>query len=139
MTQGTEGKQQSQGLSAREIFKRILAGQVVRIPHDEVLARQLQNHLNVIKSREKKLFASLGLDFTSSTISVKLISLPFHIATGEILDGKPGEAIPVQNVADYSPKYFFEISMSAPKSRKCYPVFALENKNNVATATSGNA
>jgi len=119
-------EQQLKELSAREIFNRIVKGQVVRIPNDPVLAAQLKNHLSVIKHREKKLFKSLGLDWISAVIvfwDVKSI-------TDEILA--------------------IDISLTAPKTRRKYPAFALvtsrpeaiicddvvENKDNAASPST---
>lgn len=94
----------SRELTAREIFNRIVKGQVVRIPNDPGLAKQLYNHLNVIKSREKRIFADLGLDFISSVISVE----PFgkHL-NPETFDG-------------------FEIKLIAPKKRRKYTTFIIQ-------------
>ena len=64
----------------------------------------MENHLNVIKSREKKLFSSLGLDFTSSVIRFN------HVieSTEPVL-------------VDY-----YEISLEAPKKRKTFPLFEIK-------------
>lgn len=133
MNQGTKDQQSS--LTAREIFNRILAGEVVKIPNDPQLVEQLRNHLNVIKSRDKKLFKSLGLDFTASVIKIEFKELP----TAFIYDPKiinpeelnktvgcmqflPREAQPITII----PSGFYEIKLVAPKIRKRYPVFTIE-------------
>lgn len=87
-------------LTAREIFNRIVKGQVVRIPNDPVAAQQLKNHLNVIKSREKRIFADLGLDFLSSVVSV--LSTPEQDA--------------------------FEVKLIAPKKRRKYTTFLINHE-----------
>lgn len=115
-------------LSAREIFKRILAGQTVRIPYDIGLKDQLYNHLHVIKSREKKLFRSLGLDFTSAVVNFtpKYVTLT-----------KPGTAIVHHSNVIGS----WEISLSAPKMRRKYATFSIASgpnagdNNSVASST----
>lgn len=92
-------------LTARNIFDRIVKGQTVRLPNDPVLVDQLKNHLNVIKSREKKLFESLGLDFLSSVISVTKLH-GSDISTG--------------------PFECYEIKLKAPKKRRTYSVFSIQ-------------
>lgn len=111
-------------LTAREIFNRILKGETVRIPNDPVLAKQLQNHLNVIKSREKKVFLDLGFDFISSVISVEFKEEPV---------GKPREIIPTNNPSQIfrTPKqFYYEIKLVAPKKRRTYPAFVIKNEEN---------
>lgn len=106
-----QGNEQLGELSAREIFNRILKGAVVRIPNDPVLAKQLQNHLNVIKSREKRIFSDLGLDFTSSVI--KIIPQP---------------EVPVNACGDpIFPIQYYEIKLVAPKKRRKYPAFVIQD------------
>ena len=101
-------------LSAREIFNRILKGEVIKIPNDPVLARQLKNHLNVIMSRERKLFNSLDLDFPSAIIKVSFQET-YHISNLE---------------------RYYEISLTAPKKRRKYPLFAVENKTDGPASNS---
>lgn len=96
-----------QGLTARQIFDKILKGGVVRIPNDSVLADQLYKHLNVIKSREKKLFSDLGFDFTASVIRI--------IAFCDVSE---------LDIIGY------DISLSAPKKRRTYPAFVIKEKEN---------
>jgi hypothetical protein len=91
-------------LSAREIFNRIIKGHVVRMSSDLTTAMQLKNHLNVIKSREKKLFVSLGLDFISSIVSVK----PTAPAIGAIM--------------------LWEFKLDAPKQRRKFSVFTINSE-----------
>lgn len=105
--------QTPEGLTAREIFNKIIKGQVVRIHNDPVLANQLKNHLSVIKSREKKLFASLGLDFVSSIISVT--------EHKEI----PNRKFDSQELI-LSETVGYDIKLVAPKQRRRYPVFLIE-------------
>lgn len=110
----------SKELTAREIFNRIVKGQVVRIPNDPALAKQLYNHLNVIKSREKRIFADLGLDFISSVISVEFVEKPIN---------KPGQVIPTNNPLHIfrTPKeFFFEVKLIAPKKRRKYTAFIIQ-------------
>jgi len=93
-----------------------MKGQIVRIPNDPVLAKQLHNHLNVIKSREKKLFLDLGLDFISSVISVqewKQIPNRKFEASELILSEVIG----------------YEIKLVAPKKRRTYPAFVVKENN----------
>lgn len=104
-----QGTEQLGELSAREIFNRILKGAVVRIPNDPVLAKQLQNHLNVIKSREKRIFSDLGLDFTSSIISVEF--------RGTVIN----------EVAKTVSLGHYEIKLIAPKKRRKYPAFVIQD------------
>lgn len=100
----------SQELTAKQIFKQLLSGLVVKIPPDESLANQLKNHLNVIKSREKKLFLSLGLDFTSSIISVKFIDAVI-LTEAKLI------------IAPY-----YSITLMAPKVRRKYTVFSIQQQ-----------
>lgn len=112
LTQGTK-EVESKELSAREIFNRIVKGQVVRIPYDPALAAQLKNHLGVIKHREKKLFKSLGLDWVSAIIKFSEVQI--------------------------NTDYAFDISLTAPKTRRKYPAFSLapvENKDNAASTST---
>lgn len=65
---------ESQGLSAKAIFNSLMQKKTVRIPIE--FKEQLLNHLNVIKSREQKLFKSLGLDYVASIIQAEKIYGP---------------------------------------------------------------
>lgn len=61
--------QQDIRLSAREIFNKILQGNVVSLPPlDPLSFSRLESHLNSIRSYDKKLFESLGLEFTKKVI-----------------------------------------------------------------------
>ncbi len=84
-------EEQFGSLTAREIFDRIFKGETVRVPADFAATVRLANYLNVIKSREKRLYLDLGLRFTSSIINVV-----------------------------YTDKGFFEIKLAASK-KKIYP------------------
>lgn len=107
---------ESKELSAREIFKRILKGEVVRIPNDATLAAQLKNHLNVIKSREKKLFTSLGLDWISAVLKFSDVTAPIPANCFSGLTGYTIVAI--------------DISLTAPKQRRKYPAFTIQTSAN---------
>lgn len=107
-----QGTTQARELTAREIFNRIVKGQTVRIPNDPGLAQQLKNHLNVIKSREKKLFESLQLDFISSVVSVEIFP-PQQIGEKYIVAG------------------YCEIKLVAPKKRRKYTTFLIHEPNTV--------
>lgn len=97
-------------LTAREIFNRIVKGQVVRIPNDPVLAKQLYNHLNVIKSREKRIFADLGLDFISSVVSVEFIATQ--------VDESKKTITPAHHV----------VKLVAPKKRRKFTAFVINDE-----------
>lgn len=123
-------------LTVREIFKRILDGQVVRIPNDPIAAEQLKNHLNVIKSREKKLFLDLGLDFISSIISVTEVKSPQAYIydpktikpedlTSKIFRTLPEAAIPIPNSIQV---IGYEVKLVAPKKRRTYTAFVIKNE-----------
>lgn len=118
--------QKQEGLTAKQIFDKIIKGQTVRIPNDPILANQLKNHLNVIKSREKKLFASLGLDFVSSVISVKLV-----IDSKELSDlFREAENISAGQIfrTKKPTESYYQISLIAPKTRRKYPAFSIEQE-----------
>jgi hypothetical protein len=112
-------------LSAREIFNRIVKGQVVRISNDPVLAKQLLNHLNVIKSREKRIFADLGLDFISSVISVvEIKSPPLKVIN-------PDQEVDAPDYIELrgSEKVIaYEVKLIAPKKRRKYTAFVIDNE-----------
>lgn len=112
----------SKELSAREIFNKIVKGCVVRIPNDALLAKQIHNHLNVIKSREKKIFSDLGLDFISSVISVEKITLYKGVKT------EHGQIIPMPLLQPFTEAY--EIKLIAPKKRRTYPTFSIQEEPN---------
>lgn len=101
---------QQRELSARQIFDRITKGETVRIGNDPVIADQLKNHLNVIKSREKKFFLDHGLDFISSTISVLCIVSPTGPETTH-----------------------YEIKLIAPKKRKTFTAFVVKANEPIAS------
>ena len=63
-----------QSLSARAIFNLLMQKKTIRVPADPGVFDNLLNHLNVIKSREQKLFASLGLDYVTSIYNVIPVS-----------------------------------------------------------------
>lgn len=112
-------------LSAREIFNRIVKGQVIRIPNDPELASQLFNHLNVIKSREARIFRDLGLDFISSIISIEPIQLPSEHSID--LPIKPGQLIPIADESfPIQMDCYYEIKLKAPKIKKKYPSFIVK-------------
>lgn len=92
-------------LSAKEIFDQISKGQTVKIPNDPILASQLYKHLNVIKSRTKKLFKELGLDFPTTIVSV----------------------IPQQD--QQTQQIYYDIKLEAPKEYRKYTAFVLEESN----------
>lgn len=119
-------------LSAREIWNRILKGEIVRIPNDPIVASQLKNHLNVIKSREKKLFLDLGLDFISSVISVECVPIVqyFDEQKQAWLDTKPGQALPLPIC--HKAIDLYEVKLIAPKKRNKYSCFVIkEEQENV--------
>ena len=64
--------------------------------------------MNVIKSREAKLFRDLGLDFTSSIISVTQSPVVINDLQKTITGG------------------YYEIKLIAPKKRKTYPAFVVK-------------
>lgn len=94
-----------EGLTARQIFDKLLKGEQVVIPtiESDVIA-QLKNHLQVIKSRDKKVFKSLGLDFTSAVIATVEVPVVINEAEKKI--------IPAHTI----------FKLNAPKLRKRYPV-----------------
>lgn len=106
----------SRELTAREIFNRIVKGQVVRIPNDPGLAKQLYNHLNVIKSREKRIFADLGLDFISSVISVTHFK-----KAGDWIKSESNPEINIQLFDEW-----YEVKLIAPKKRRKYTTFIIQ-------------
>lgn len=121
-SQGNLNNQSEPCLTARQIFDQLIAGKAVRIPPDETLANQLKNHLNVLKSRHRKLFSSLGLDSISSVISVQFV---------DAIRIPPDEGSP-----DYEPNKilgipaYYEIKLVAPKKRRHYPAFVIQEENN---------
>ena len=116
-TQGNQGNpDDGKGLTAKEIFDKIIKGEVVNLPNDPVLARQLLTHLQVIKSREKKLFASLGLDFTSSIVSVDPV---YYYPADQKFDPNGQLSIITH----------FEVKLIAPKKRRTYPAFTIQNEH----------
>lgn len=132
---------QERELTVREIFKRILDGQVVKIPNDPVAAEQLKNHLNVIKSREKKLFLDLGLDFISSIISVTEVKSPpqYLYDPSKINPDQITEAITADQFVKLGhlaaieiPKTAqivgYEVKLVAPKKRRTYTAFVIKNE-----------
>lgn len=124
-------QQQEKELSAREIFNKILKGQTVQIPNDPIAADQLKNHLNVIKSREKKLFLDLGLDFISSVISVTEIKSPNkylydpsivkEIGSREIFRTPYPQEIQGTEVT-----IGYEVKLVAPKKRRTFTTFTVK-------------
>lgn len=126
MNPGTSD-QVSKELSAREIFNRIVKGQVVRIPNDAVLAHQIKNHLNVIKSREKKLFTSLGLDFLSSVVCVEKTNKPIYYGNNGLeIPSHLGQVIPCEEIFKTETMYYYEVKLTAPKKRRKYSVFSIQ-------------
>lgn len=114
----TDTSTQQKELTARQIFNRIIKGEVVRIPNDPILAKQLQNHLNVIKSREARIFRDLGLDFISAVISVEAVIPPYKLIP--VKDIK--EAYTVVSELDY-----YEIKIKAPKIKKKFTTFIVKD------------
>lgn len=98
----------SNPLTAKEIWEQISKGQTVKIPNDPALAVQLYKHLNVIKSRTKKLFKSLGLDFAASIVSV---------------EPERAFGIPTETIVG------FQIKLIAPKEYKKYAAYVVPEKS----------
>lgn len=96
-------EEQFGSLTAREIFNRIFKGETVRVPADFAATVRLTNYLNVIKSREKRLYLDLGLKFTSSVINVV-----------------------------YTDKGFFEINLAVSK-KKIYPCLVIKAHDSVTS------
>lgn len=119
MNQGNSETPNLAGLTARQIFEKIVKGHTVRIPNDPILANQLKNHLNVIKSREKKYFLDLGLDFISSVISVTEIKEPF-----KLLNPKDNSVLIIPGQFKY---LGYDIKLVAPKIRRKYTAFVIKD------------
>ena len=88
-------KQEEFSLTARQIFDQLREGKIVRLSIPKYDAELLFSYLNVIKSREKKLWTSLGIEF-----DMMIIKLTF--------------------TSDYA---IYELKKPDPKRR--YPVFAI--------------
>jgi hypothetical protein len=128
--QGTQQEKSSENnqeqlreLTAKQIWNRILKNETVRIPNDPILAKQLFNHLNVIKSREKELFLSLGFDFISTVISVTEYK---EIPNRKFSDS---EMILSETIG-------YDIKLVAPKIHKKYPAFVISKEKDEPTSSS---
>lgn len=64
-------------LTANEIYELLLQGKKVQIPISEKEIANLLNHLNVIKSRDKKLKEDLQLDWERAIISTVFVTPNF--------------------------------------------------------------
>lgn len=109
MNESGNSKENQKELTARQIFDRIVKGEVIRISNDPELAKQLFNHLNVIKSREAKIFRDLGLDYISAVISIEII--PFSIFENKINGG------------------YTQVRLKAPKIKKKYAAFIIAKQD----------